>query len=399
MLRSERAARVVIVAALLLTACGGGGGSSSNAGAYQIGADVDLSGPFASIGKPNSDGMRAAVQGVNSRGGVGGHTINLVVRDDGAVTSRAITNTRELIDRYHSSAILGITSSAVGAAVAVIVGDAKVPTMGVAIGSGLLNPVQPYIFSTQPDYVAQGRAQADAVKQLASSGVVKQNPRVAMLGFASPAGTAWHDGFVKEASAVSAGTIVEYQGVPGTASDFTAQVARVVASKPDIIATFMFGGAIQTAANEMKAANIDPKTPIVSYSGTASIPFLKTFPWENFYTLFFTKDAHGGNNQTFKNLQTDAQNVGTDPDTAFFIDGYIEATLTMNAMKACGYPCTGTQLQKAMETTNTTLGGLAVGPIVWSPTYHYGITAGQFGKWNSAKGSVDFIGSAVDLKP
>jgi branched-chain amino acid transport system substrate-binding protein len=351
-----------------------------------------MTGPIAPL-IANVNGIKAAVNGVNRRGGINGHQVNFVALDDGGDPTRAIANMRQLINEKHSSAIIGMLGSVTAAATAPIAETAMVPL----VGNLVLDPYRPFIFSTQPNFASQGRAQADFIQQLATSGVINQKPRVAILGFTTPAGVAWHDGLVKQAAVLSL-NIVADQGAPNGAQDYTAQVARIAASKPDVIATWLASSYLQTAATEMAATNINPKTPIVSYAGP-TVSFLKTFTWQNFYTLFVSKDSHAGSTQMFTNLQADAPRVGDDPDGAFFVQGYAEAMLAMDAMKACGYPCSGKQLQHSMEQTNTTLGGLAFGPFIWDSTYHYGWTVGQFAKWNSATGSVNYVGNTVSLKP
>jgi hypothetical protein len=68
------------------------------------------------------------------------------------------------------------------------------------------------------------------------------------------------------------------------------------------------------------------------------------------------------------------KSAGYDPSHPYTDEGYADAQLVFDALKRCGYPCSGTQLQSKLEQVDTNLDGLAFGPVVWSNSFHSGPT-------------------------
>src|SRR5690349_15326610 len=93
---NRRRLTAVAAATLLLVAgCGSGGGSSDEAaGEYVIGLSSDLSGAFAVNGVPATAGVNAAVIEVNNAGGINGHKVKLLIRDDASDVNRGSANLR-----------------------------------------------------------------------------------------------------------------------------------------------------------------------------------------------------------------------------------------------------------------------------------------------------------------
>src|SRR5262245_51541125 len=63
---------------------------------YTIGYISDFSGPFVDTFSPVYDGFRAHVEKINAAGGVNGHSVKVVVRDDQLNATRAASFVREL---------------------------------------------------------------------------------------------------------------------------------------------------------------------------------------------------------------------------------------------------------------------------------------------------------------
>ena len=64
--------------------------------AYTVGVSAAMTGPGAGIYAPVVEAMRIYIDHVNSRGGVNGKQVRLVVLDDGAEPSRAAANAKKL---------------------------------------------------------------------------------------------------------------------------------------------------------------------------------------------------------------------------------------------------------------------------------------------------------------
>lgn len=113
--RAGRLTCAAIAVGLIVASCGsggGGGGAAADASApFVLGGQFDLSGIARAASTPASKGLQAAVDGINRRGGVNGHKIELVIRDDGSNTARITSVYRELVTSANVSAIAGLVSS------------------------------------------------------------------------------------------------------------------------------------------------------------------------------------------------------------------------------------------------------------------------------------------------
>jgi ABC-type branched-subunit amino acid transport system substrate-binding protein len=71
-----------------------------------IGTHVDLSGPLAPWGKAVSNGLTLAIEEANSKGGVNGRTVRLIVKDDAYDQTQAALAVRQLVTQDRVFAIL-----------------------------------------------------------------------------------------------------------------------------------------------------------------------------------------------------------------------------------------------------------------------------------------------------
>ena len=71
-----------------------------------IGTHVDLTGPLAPWGKAVSNGLTLAIEEANSKGGVNGRTVRLIVKDDAYDQAQAASAVRQLVTQDRVFAIL-----------------------------------------------------------------------------------------------------------------------------------------------------------------------------------------------------------------------------------------------------------------------------------------------------
>lgn len=104
------------VAAAVLAACGssgsGGSGSSSGiaSGPIKIGVIVPLSGPLATIGQAELDGVKVAVQLQNAKGGIDGHKLDLISGDDQGTPATAVSVMQSISGQGAKFFVAGIDS-------------------------------------------------------------------------------------------------------------------------------------------------------------------------------------------------------------------------------------------------------------------------------------------------
>ena len=114
-----------VLAAALVT-CG-----LAQAQDIKLGFNGDLSAsPSAQSGKAGVLGLQAAIEDINAAGGVLGHKLTLVVRDDQSQPPKSIQNMSDLVDNEKVVAVFGPTNSGNAMAWKHIANQKKIPVIG-----------------------------------------------------------------------------------------------------------------------------------------------------------------------------------------------------------------------------------------------------------------------------
>jgi branched-chain amino acid transport system substrate-binding protein len=106
---------------------GPSGSSASSGGSVNIGVASTLSGVFGAYGQAGINGIKLAVNQINSSGGLLGEKVNVLTGDDQIDPATGETVTRNLILNDHVVALFGSVSSAVAAAQETLAAQYRVP--------------------------------------------------------------------------------------------------------------------------------------------------------------------------------------------------------------------------------------------------------------------------------
>lgn len=112
---------MVLLTCLLIASC------SAQKEPIKIGVVLPLTGPFQIYGQQGLNGALLAVEDINQRGGVLGHPIELVVRDNQTDPALSVRLSRELIQIEDVFALLGPVSSAARYAMFDVANQFKIP--------------------------------------------------------------------------------------------------------------------------------------------------------------------------------------------------------------------------------------------------------------------------------
>ena len=195
----------------------------------QLGAIEILTGPNAAYGTAIRAGLELALEEIHGRGGVlGGRRVNLIVEDSAGNKDQAINAARKLIGRDRVVAIIGPTLSNEMFAVGPVANERRVPIMGTSTTANGITEIGPYVFRTSlPEAdvipVTLRAAQARGVKTIAL--MYANDDAFSKSGFD-----------VMKAAAEKAGlTIVTIEAFGSKDTDFSAQLTKVRALKPDAV--------------------------------------------------------------------------------------------------------------------------------------------------------------------
>lgn len=343
------------VMTLLLAGCGGGADSSDSEGSYQWGVNAELSGPLAFYGESLQAGVQAYVDQVNEDGGIDGHKISLTSLDNAGDASRSATNATQLATSKKVNAMFGFVLSANCAAATPVIERHKVPLACLSVAEQ-----SDYVYSLGPNSTTAAGALLSATKEVTG----KDNPKAALLHLNTL--TVAELAKQTKAQASDAGVdLVEVQEIDVAATDTSAQVSKVVAAKPEVIVVSHFGPGFLSILKAVRAAGLD--VPVVWMDGTGNLTTLEESTDDNVYAfavydLIDPESAEGAAAEFVEAVEptlevADALNL----NAGYRVMGYMTARAYGEALAACGYPCSGEDLKKELDSQEVDFEGLVDG--------------------------------------
>jgi ABC-type branched-subunit amino acid transport system substrate-binding protein len=354
-------------AVLALAACSNSKSPSpgDTGGSYNWGIDAELSGALSYYGASLGAGVQAYVDQANANGGVNGHQITLTQLDDAGDASRAAANATQLATANNVDAIFGHTLSANCSAAQPVIERYKIPMACLSIAQS-----SPWLFGLGPDNSVAAQPLFDTAKKVSNL----SNPKVALVYL----NTLTDEALAKDAGtkAAAAGVnLVTSQEIDLSASDSSNQVAQVVAAAPDVILISHTGPGFLGFLKSVRAAGL--QVPIVWLDGTSAIGTLAQSTDQGVYAFSIwqladpastesgVKDFVAAITPQLKNGVTVATlNAGE------YVTGYLTARAFGDALKTCGYPCSGENLRGQLEKVNLTVPGL-VPSFTYTADSHY----------------------------
>lgn len=200
------------------------GSDAASGDTIKIGLYATITGPNALAGEMAEKGARLAIKEINEAGGVNGRMLELVVYDDKSTPEGAVRAVTRMVDVDKVVAMVGSNSSPNIVAASQITEDAGVLQIGCGTSPSYTNAGYQYIFRGTANANLPNAAFVDA---MISMGVTK----VAILSIASENGVSGVNS-TKELMPDSMEIVCEEQYQP-TDTDFTGQIAKVIASGAD----------------------------------------------------------------------------------------------------------------------------------------------------------------------
>jgi len=205
----------------------------------RIGVTISTTGPAASLGVPQRNSIALLPKDI------GGQSVEYIVLDDGADSTRAVANTRKLIDESNVDAVVGSSTTPASLAMIDVASEKKVPMISLAASVRLIEPMDAqrrWVFKTPQN----DSLMADAIAEHMAKAGVKT---VGFIGF----NDAYGDGWLTEATRALEAKGIKLVAVERFAradTSVTGQVLKLVAAKPDAV---LIAGAGTPAALPQKA--------------------------------------------------------------------------------------------------------------------------------------------------
>jgi branched-chain amino acid transport system substrate-binding protein len=197
-----------------------------------IGTFQALSGPYAIIGQEMSKGMKAYFNWINSRGGIHGRKIELIIVDDQLNPAKTVVEVKRLVEQDKVFAIVGGLGTYGCLAVMDYLEQNKVPFVYQGAGtSKLVIPPKKYIFGVQPDYTLEGTLigkYVGEIEKFKNPAIVYMNNDIGLEGYAA---------FKAKLEDYKMKPVVEISYNPAD-TDYSGLVVKLVEKNPDVIVIY-----------------------------------------------------------------------------------------------------------------------------------------------------------------
>jgi branched-chain amino acid transport system substrate-binding protein len=360
-----------------------GSAAAASGAPYVIGFTSDFSSNFGYLGIGLRAGLDSYWDAINKQGGINGHPVKMIALDDDSQVNRGVANVTQLVTQDHAIAIAGVMYSVICSAVVPILTQYKVPEICGVVTSNLMHPANPWVYATTTDQAAYAEPQLlMAEKLMAKAGKSGSQVKLAILyALGSDAVVQWANDIASGAQKLGWSTIT--QTVPEDAVDMTSELTKIIAAKPSVMVLAAGNDAWVTAGMSQLGAAGNP-FPVVSYD----VPGWSTVQQVNSQSFYYvTALAYVPPNPTEPGLKQFAEDAAADnvnPNATYVLRGYLQAEILGNALKACGWPCSGAQLEAQMNKVNFSTGGLISGNVTLSASNHEPVNSLAAYQWNAA---------------
>lgn len=225
----------------------GQGSGGAGKAPITIGVLMALTGTYAALGTAEYEAIKLYADTVNTKGGINGHKVELVVADTASDESKAVNQFRSLVVRDNVVAVLGPSSTGEAIAVKPVSLALKTPTIAPASSMAIITPTSQakYMFKEFPSTEDSLKAQLQYAKD-------KGLKKIAIIA----ANNAYGQEPVRELPRLVGQYGLQLVGsatFPPTATDVTSELSSLAGAKPDVTLVWAVNPANAIVAKNAKA--------------------------------------------------------------------------------------------------------------------------------------------------
>jgi branched-chain amino acid transport system substrate-binding protein len=249
---------VATAATLMATACGGGDSGSTRSAPTQaelkpgepinVGLITPLTGQYAALGAGDRQGATVVTEQINAAGGINGHKINLIVKDDRTEPSQSVVAFNQLLSQKVVG-VLGSSNANAAIAVGPLAERAGIPYMSLAPSRQLVQPVKRHLFSLPPTSTLWAKRD---MQWMQSEGIKKVAVVYAGDDTFHKDGNADVNKYAKDYGM----SVVASVPIQTTATDFTTVLAKVRSSGAQALFLWVAGPAAVIMTKQFAAAKL-----------------------------------------------------------------------------------------------------------------------------------------------
>ena len=330
----------------------------------RIGMANALSGPAMGLGSGIKRGSEVYFNKVNAAGGVNGRKITLLSEDDGYEPTRAAAATRKLINEAKVFALFGYVGTPTSQAAEPIASKYGVPFFGPYTGAEFLRtPVNPLVFNVRASYAAEAELQvAHLVKDLGIK-------RIGIFIQADSYGLAGKDAVVGALKKRNMAVIGEGRYQRNT-EEIGAGIAMLKSENPEAVIMVGAYGACAAFVKKAKESGLQPKFLSLSFVGTEDFIKAAGPEGEGVYITQVVPSPADVSVPIIRRYQADMREAGIHNFDYASLEGYVDAVVFVEGLKAAGANLTRESLLGALNKFKMNIDGLDVSFI---ETDHQGL--------------------------
>jgi ABC-type branched-subunit amino acid transport system substrate-binding protein len=363
--------------------------------AYVIGVSAAMTGPGAGTYAPVVDAMKAYLDHVNSKGGVNGKQIRLIVQDDAAEPSRAAANAKKLLAQ---DKVVMLINTSLSSTYAPMISEAKRAEVPLYFGGSVCPketypPADPLLFCSS----AFG-ANLDSQGSLAFiKSQAKEPVRIGFAAMAIPIARAEID-YAEGLSKTMGMTPVEKQISPPPAPDYTPFATKLKDANPNWV--FSWSPWVSQVRTFEAMRRLGWNGRYVTWAHLNAEDELARIKDGEFYVIgtnaFFQDDL-----PVQAEIRAVTHRANLKSPVTYLTEGFIAGMVIEAALKNTPWPPTPQKVLAAMNNLKVDMKGLRGGPLEWTKDNHFRTKQYyRVWKWDAGKGAVVRVQDwqAIDVK-
>jgi ABC-type branched-subunit amino acid transport system substrate-binding protein len=332
--------------------------------AYVLGVSAAMTGPGAGTYAPVIEAMRAYLDHVNSRGGINGKPVRLIVQDDGAEPSRAAANAKKLL----SDNVLMLINTSLSSTYAPMIAEAKranVPLYfaGSVCPKETYPPADPLLFcSTAFGANLDSQATLGFVKAQA-----KEPVRIGFAAMAIPIARGEID-YAEGLSKTLGMTPVEKQITPPPAPDYTPFATKLKEANPNWV--FSWSPWVSQVRTFEALRRLGWSGRYITWAHLNAEEELARIKDGEFYVI--------GTNALFQDdvpfhaeIRAVTHRAKLKYPTTYLTEGFIAGMVIEGVLRNTPWPATPAKTLAAMNNLKVDLKGLRGGALEWTKDNHF----------------------------
>ena len=346
-----------------------------------IGSSSALTGQTSFLGTQTIHGSLAYINQVNEKGGVYGRKIKLISYDDQYTPNMTVENTKKLINDDKVFALFDYVGTPTSVKIIDTVQESKIPALGFFTGAeALRTPFRPYIFNVRDSYYSETE---EAIKYFVDK---KGFKKIAIMYQDDAFGQAVLDGTKLALGRRQMEIIASDKFVRGT-MDLENQLKTIKASNPDVV---IMVGTYSPLAKFIRISHDEGFKPYfytVSFVGSeaygkelVNVQKIDASEYDKIIVTQVVPSPFSNDYKTVKEFRDAMKKYYPDDEFNYVaLEGYMNAKVLTDALKASGEDLTREKFISSLETMNDVDMGIGKS-ITYSPSDHQGIQGVYYSK-------------------